>query len=171
MKRTSWNIRGVNGKSKQRLLKNRVIKEKPTILMIQETKCQIDTMKDMASRCWKRCESVATSAEGFLGGMAILWDPVRVVLDQFIETTSTITASFRERGPVEGCTITNVYGPNILANKLEFLERLQNIGTTLEEKPWILGGDFNMITSLSHYFFRGRKRRSILSPHLIWKEA
>jgi exonuclease III len=39
MKILSWNIRGLNARSKQTLLKDRIRKEKPDILLLQETKC------------------------------------------------------------------------------------------------------------------------------------
>lgn len=35
---TSWNIRGLNSKGKQRYLEERIKKEKPQIMLLQETK-------------------------------------------------------------------------------------------------------------------------------------
>jgi len=35
---TSWNIRGLNSKGKHRYLKERLKKDKPNIMLIQETK-------------------------------------------------------------------------------------------------------------------------------------
>lgn len=52
--------------------------------MIQETKCDQETMKDLASRCWKLCKSIVTNVEGFFGGPMILWNLVWVVLEKFI---------------------------------------------------------------------------------------
>lgn len=34
----SWNIRGLNSKGKQRYMKEKLKKEKPTIMFLQETK-------------------------------------------------------------------------------------------------------------------------------------
>jgi exonuclease III len=47
MKIISWNIRGLNGRSKQKLLQDMIIAEKPDIMMLQETKCA--TMKKWTS--------------------------------------------------------------------------------------------------------------------------
>jgi exonuclease III len=88
MKIISWNIRGANGKSKQRLLKNRILKDKPTIVMIQETKCASNTMKEMALHYWKGCEAVAPSMAGFSGDLAILWNPTLVTMANFTEIGS-----------------------------------------------------------------------------------
>jgi len=42
-----------------------------------------------------------------------------------------------------------VYGPQILEGKLKFLDSLEDLRVRHADKPWILGGDFNMIKSLS----------------------
>jgi endonuclease/exonuclease/phosphatase family metal-dependent hydrolase len=39
MKIITWNIRGLNGRSKQRILRDCIKGENPDILMLQETKC------------------------------------------------------------------------------------------------------------------------------------
>jgi exonuclease III len=39
MKILSWNIRGLNTRRKQTLLKDRIKKEQPDILLLQEKKC------------------------------------------------------------------------------------------------------------------------------------
>jgi endonuclease/exonuclease/phosphatase family metal-dependent hydrolase len=44
MKIISWNIRGLNGHSKQKLLWDIIIAEKPDIMMLQETKCATEEM-------------------------------------------------------------------------------------------------------------------------------
>lgn len=43
MKIISWNIRGLNSKSRQRFFRNRLKEEQPDILLIQETKCKEET--------------------------------------------------------------------------------------------------------------------------------
>jgi exonuclease III len=50
----SWNIRGLNGSIKQRLLRDRIIVEQPNILFLQETKCVGEETNQILSRCWKQ---------------------------------------------------------------------------------------------------------------------
>jgi exonuclease III len=50
MKIISWNIRGMNGKTKHMLLWNKILKEKPTAIMLQETKCCGDLIKKIATK-------------------------------------------------------------------------------------------------------------------------
>jgi len=45
MKLTSWTIRGLGSKRKQRNLNNRMKEEKPDMIFIQETKCSIKKNK------------------------------------------------------------------------------------------------------------------------------
>jgi len=56
--------------------------------------------------------------------------------------------------------LTNVYGPNAPGERLEFLKSLEWINQTIQDKPWIVDGDFNMIKSLSEK----RGGRSIIEP-------
>jgi hypothetical protein len=53
MKLISWNIRGLNGHSKQRILRDHIIVEQPDILFLQETKCAGEEMEQILSRCWR----------------------------------------------------------------------------------------------------------------------
>lgn len=52
-------------------------------------------------------------------------------------------------GDKETYLITNVYGPQRLEGKLKFLDSLEELRDKHAGMPWILGGDFNMIKSLS----------------------
>jgi exonuclease III len=50
MKIQTWNIRGLNAKNKQAILRERIKKNQPYILILQETKC---TGKEVASTLQK----------------------------------------------------------------------------------------------------------------------
>jgi len=47
---TSWNIRGLNSKGKQRYLKERIKKDKPSIMIIQETKISSQQLEDIVKK-------------------------------------------------------------------------------------------------------------------------
>jgi hypothetical protein len=53
MKVISWNIRGLNERSKQRILRDYIKEETPDILMLQETKCVGLEAKSIMQRIWK----------------------------------------------------------------------------------------------------------------------
>jgi hypothetical protein len=83
MKILSWNIRGLNAKSKQDLLKDRIKKDQPDILLLQETKCAGIEANITIQRCWKQAQYVEVDARGAAGGFAILWNPTTVLLNNF----------------------------------------------------------------------------------------
>jgi hypothetical protein len=45
--------------------------------------------------------------------------------------------------------LTNVYGPNTSTDKSLFLDSFLSLQTLTSNHHWIIGGDFNLITSLS----------------------
>jgi len=107
----TWNIRGLNGRSKQRILRDCIIKEKPDILLLQETKCRGAEVEPIFQRIWKECTSITTDSIGASGGLAILWNPSNVTISKPFTTISTITAHFTVMGMNQEGAITNVYGP------------------------------------------------------------
>ena len=74
MKLISWNIRGLNGPRKGRLLKNMLMEEKPAILFLQETKCNSTVLEKIAAKAWPGGLVIAVDAQGASGGLAVLWD-------------------------------------------------------------------------------------------------
>jgi exonuclease III len=75
MKIISWNIRGLNGHSKQRLLREIIIVEQPNIILQQETNCTTEEMDRVLSYCWKQGKDICTNAMGSAGGLTILSNP------------------------------------------------------------------------------------------------
>jgi exonuclease III len=122
MKIITWNIRGLNGRSKQRTLRDNIRVENPDILLLQETKCVGDEAEDIFQRCWRTCNSIHTDSNGVAGGLAILWNPATVIIDQPFSTVGTLTAHFRAIGSNKEGMITNAYGPQSAQDKELFLE-------------------------------------------------
>jgi len=149
MKIISWNIRGSNGPQKRRLLKRKISMEKPAVLMLQETKCSVEEITRIGSQAWRGCSTAAIDAQGASGGLAILWDPNQVRLSNFLSTRRSLSADFVVIGAGGNGYLTNVYGPTALGEKSSFLNTLAWIHHMSPDKPWILGGDFNMIKSPS----------------------
>jgi exonuclease III len=148
MKIVTWNIRGLNGRSKQRILRECIIAEKPDILLLQETKCKGAEAKVIFQRIWRDCSSITTDATGASGGLAILWDPATITISKAFTTISTITAHYTIMGTTQEGDITNVYGPQGHQDKDKFMERLRLIKSLISSPNWIIAGDFNMILTL-----------------------
>ena len=94
------------------------------------------------------CESIALDTRGAAGGLGILWNPREVHLSGFLATPCILTADFHIIGTRIRGVISNVYGPPRVEQKLAFLESIFDIKSLVEDKAWVLGGDFNLIRNL-----------------------
>jgi exonuclease III len=148
MKIITWNIRGLNGRSKQRILRDSIRAENPDILLLQETKCVGKEAETIFQRSWRGCESIHTDSTGASGGLAILWNPNTVTLRRTFLYHWYAHAHFMITGSAQEGDITNVYGPQSQQDKDSLMKRIAHIKTLLSMPNWILGGDFNMILTL-----------------------
>jgi exonuclease III len=155
MKVISWNVRGINGLNKHRMLRRKIHQEKPTILLIQETKSNSENLQTLLSRLWKNNKSIAVDAARASGGLAITWNPSNITLNDFTTTRNSISTSYHLIGTDVHGFITNVYGPQTSDQKINLLNLLDWYKKEQPRQNWILGGDFNLITNLS-----GKERRS-----------
>ena len=130
------------------MLKDKIKKDQPDILLLKETKCAGIEANITLQRCWKQAEYVEVDARGVAEGFPMLSDPTTVLLDNFFTSKWTITASFHLIGSNKQGYITNVYVPPRPGDKEAFLQHLEWIAEQLGPKCWILGGDFNMIIGL-----------------------
>jgi hypothetical protein len=69
-------------------------------------------------------------------------------MEGFFTSKWTITTSFRFIGSNKPGFLTNFYSPATPGDKEAFLHHLEWIANHIGNHQWILGGDFNMITSL-----------------------
>ena len=108
--------------------------EDPNILMIQETKCARKTIEDIIKICWRNYESYQTDSKGASRGLAILWNPATVILDQGFSTPCTITVHYKAIGSDKEGMITNAYGPQNMQYKDLFLQILAYLSSLAEGK-------------------------------------
>eukprot|EP00253_Pinus_taeda_P026862 PITA_26862 len=148
MKLLSWNIRGLNGPQKGKILKNLIMDEKPTILFLQETKCNLTFLERIAAKAWPGGKVTAVDAQGASGGLAILWDAGKIQLLNIHVNKHFIQAIFHLLGMNVYGHITNVYFPQESQQKAEVLETLSHLNQDRSHPLWVAGGDFNMIASL-----------------------
>jgi hypothetical protein len=157
MKIISWNIRGLNGRSKQKMLRDLILAEKPNILLLQEIKCTSENIDKLLPYCWKQGVVASTDATGTAGGLAILWNTNAVLLENFLTTKWSITTDYRLIGSNKPGHLTNVYGPASPRDKKAFLRSLSYISSLTQYNRWIVGGDFNIIRILEEK--KGGSRR------------
>ena len=115
---------------------------------MQETKCSSSTFHSILSRLWPGCDTTAVDSVRTFGGISITWDPSIISLSHFHASHHFIQASFHLIGTSIKGLLSNVYFPQIAASKIQVLDDLSAIRGLKSQHFLILGGDFNMITSL-----------------------
>ncbi|XP_073360682.1 uncharacterized protein [Aegilops tauschii subsp. strangulata] len=119
----------------------------PSIVCLQETKVahiSDSTVLDTLGSSFE--DYFFLPASGTCGGVVIAWRRSHVSLSNPLIGEHHITALV---SPVGGCGhwwLTGVYGPQDDEAKLDFLADLHDVHDS-RIGPWLLGGDFNMITS------------------------
>ena len=68
MKVISWNARGLNSQTKQRLLKRKLQKENPDIIFVQETKCASNIIDNVSKKLGRQMKYMETTSHGWEGG-------------------------------------------------------------------------------------------------------
>lgn len=76
---TSWNISGLNSKGKKRNLVERLRKEKPELMLLQQTKILERKMDEIPNKIKSKYECMSIDVKGSAGGIAILWNPVEII--------------------------------------------------------------------------------------------
>lgn len=88
-----------------------LMQEKPSILFLQETKCNTTILERVAAKAWPGRLVTAVDAQGASGGLAILWDARAIHLNNIQANKNFIQATFHLLGTNAHGMITNVYFP------------------------------------------------------------
>ena len=125
MKLISWNVCGLNDTSKHRMLKGKIIQDKPSILFLQETKCSIENLANLFTRIWKGSQITTIDAKVASGGIAIIWNPMQIPLSHFSSTPHSLSSIFHILGTTIRGHIINTYGPqppNLKIHLIQYLD-------------------------------------------------
>lgn len=119
------------------------------MILVQETKCFIHKIRDIHSKWLKRFEFLEVKVENTAGGILILWNPQNIDLIDAEASRDYLSIVIQPVADKETYLVTNVYGPQRMDDKLRLLNSLKSLRDRHVGIPWILGGDFNMIRSLT----------------------
>jgi len=120
---------------------------KPYVLLIQETKMDVQTFLQAVPSFWSKAHCLAASSRGASGGLATLWDPTKV------ELVSSVTAShwiFTEIIILEEnirLSLFNVYAPVALSEKHLCWSSLNEYMSTSLRDNYVIAGDLNLTLS------------------------
>jgi len=129
-------------------MKDKLKKEKPSIMILQETKISVQQIEGIIDKNKLQYEVMGQDAIGSAGGIAILWNPNDIILDSWTSMSRVLTGLGRIVGTKEQVVISGVYGPPSPGEKENFINSMKIIRRLYLEAAWIIGGDFNLIRSL-----------------------
>ena len=139
-------MRGLNSRAKCTTVRTVIHSASPCIVCIQETK-MIALSSSLVT------ETLGSSfskffflpADGTRGGILLAWRPNMIALSDPCRGEHHITALASSLDGAHHWWLTGVYGPQGDDDKIAFLGDLSEV-RSLRAGPWILGGDFNMIS-------------------------
>lgn len=93
-------------------------------------------------------EVMGQDAIGPAGGIAILWNPDKIVFEKWLSMLRILTGIGGILGTKERVLIMGAYGPHVPGERERFLRNVQAARRICPDLPWIVGGDFNMIRTM-----------------------
>lgn len=139
----SWNLRGLGDVNKRVVLNSVLLKWRPDVVLLQETKLEIIT-DQLVREIWSR-QDVGYHyfpSQGASGGMCILWDKNKLEVFDTLEASHTIACAFRSRTNQSECFVALVYGPQERKERRKLWRELGDV-MSLWDMPGVIGGDFN----------------------------
>ncbi|CAA7055588.1 unnamed protein product [Microthlaspi erraticum] len=157
MKCFCWNVRGLNGDTKQLAVKRWITLHRPIFGGLLETRVKLPGLPSLMSRTfpgWRFDSNHSFEAEN--GRIVIIWDPILTVLP-YLKTDQLMVCGVFNPLTNVSITVAFVYAHNLSSKRLPLWDQLRQLanGSLLSDKPWLLLGDFNQVLSAREaYAFR-----------------
>ena len=103
----------------------------------------------LMEKIWKGCHTTAIDANGAEENISIAWNPVVIELIDSSACSHATSTSFHILGSNIHGHLLNVYCPQPPEIKLQLLQFMSWFSQQHHESQLIIGGEFNMITSLT----------------------
>eukprot|EP00253_Pinus_taeda_P007744 PITA_07744 len=117
-------------------------------MFLQETKSSSSIISKLCRKLGGHMEFLEIEIQGREGGLATIWDARNFLLLSAEANKYFMATAFQPIGNSNSFLCINVYSPQKLEDKLSFLDTLHGIIRRYPSSKCILGGDFNMITTL-----------------------
>ncbi|KAK0599556.1 hypothetical protein LWI29_006326 [Acer saccharum] len=141
----SWNVRGLGKEVKRRKVRGVVLKLKPAICFLQETK--MGSMDIRISRGLGGSllgKSVGVDADGSTGGLLTLWNEDLVSIKDCISNKWCIILVGVLNKFNRKVVLCNVYAPVVEKDRRDIWGFILQVQQSLSI-PWCIGGDFNTV--------------------------
>eukprot|EP00253_Pinus_taeda_P008746 PITA_08746 len=118
------------------------------IPLSEETKILVQQLEEIIKKSRLQYQVIGQDAIGSAGGIAVLWNPNEIIIDNWSSMSGTLTGLGRIVGTKQQVVISGVYGPPSPGKKEQFINSFKYVRRLYPEAAWIIGGDFNLIRSL-----------------------
>lgn len=149
MKLLCWNVHGMNSASKRAVMKELFKSYRGECLFIQETKMESNTDPILRLFCpWRSCQYAFCPSIGASGGILLVWNAALwQKLDEFVGRF-TVSVRLKDARCDAEWVATSVYGPANVDDKEDLWVELNQVAG-MWNRPWLLGGDFNVVRFLN----------------------
>lgn len=142
-----WNVRGLNNRAKRAAVRTVIATAAPCIVCLQETKLSSVSPSHVSETLGGLFDGYyLLPADDTRGGILLAWQTSVIFLSNPTIGDHHVSATVCSNLGGPHWWITGVYGPQGDDAKIAFLDELQDFRSNISG-PWLLGGDFNMITS------------------------
>jgi exonuclease III len=145
----SWNVRGLNSRTKQKDARQMVNMSRPDLACLQETKIEEMTVECIRNTLGAAYENnfITLPIEGARGSIVLATNADLLKLSNLIQSAHTVSADVTDLRRNRCWTISTVYGPQGDLEKRMFIRELKQLKN--RGKPqWLILGDFNLIYKL-----------------------
>lgn len=111
-------------------------------------KCGNTSMANISKRLRKHIDYMEVESHGHEGALVTMSDSRMIQVLSKEATKNFIAVEAQTTGNSESYLCTNVYGPQKLEDKISFLSSLLGLKYRHPSSKCIMGGDFNLITTL-----------------------
>ena len=148
-----WNIRGLNSRSRQRVVRSWVASNKLLVGGLLETHVAEENAASVLASTlpgWRMDSNYCCSD---LGRIWLVWDPSVSVL-VFKKLEQMVLCSVKLPGTFRSFAVALVYGKNNEVERRVLWDEMSQLSITspLSRTPWVLLGDFNQILNTAEHF-------------------
>ena len=143
MKILVWNVRGLNHPLKQREVVGRINRTNSSIVCLLETRVKHHKMERILNKSFPDWKAMHNYDEAYNGRIWLLWkEPIHVSLISV--TNQSITCKINVDS--KQFFFSAIYGSNDGIGRRRLWSHLQALNDTFEGEPWMIAGDFNIIS-------------------------
>lgn len=154
MKCFCWNVRGLNGESRQLAVNRWIFANRPLLGGFLETRVKQDNLQDLMNHSfpgWKFDANYSNVADN--GRIVVIWNPILSVVT-YLKTDQLMLCGVFNPSSNQSFTVAFIYAYNRRVDRISLWNQIKDLASSslLRNSPWLLLGDFNQFLSVSEIY-------------------